>query len=155
MKVFADTNFFTHLWLDLRHTPEAQSLFEELLDAEAVLPVTRLTRMEFTNALQRLVFESRTGTQDLRINLETAMATQAILEDELTAAVWAQWTPIHEAPLEAVFENLAYRHTAKHGFRTYDILHVASALILDCDTFWTFDERAKRLAALEGLRTNG
>lgn len=154
MKVFADTNFFTNLWLDLRHTPEANSLFEELLEAELALPVTRLIRMEFTNALQRLVFESRTGTQDLRVTLETAMATRVTLEDELSRAVWAQWEELDEGMLEAAFDTLSHRHTAKHGFRTYDILHVASALILGCDTFWSFDERAKRLATPEGLRTN-
>lgn len=155
MKVFADTNFFTHLWLELRHTQEAKTLFQELLESEAVLPVTRLIRMEFTNALQRLVFESRTGTQELRVTNETAMAMKATMEDELSRAVWAKWVDLDEATLEAVFETLSQRHTAKHGFRTYDILHVASALVLGCDTFWSFDLRAKKLADLVGLRTNG
>jgi hypothetical protein len=45
------------------------------------------------------------------------------------------------------------RHTAKHGFRTYDLLHVSSALLLKCDTFWSFDPKANRLAGLEGLET--
>ena len=54
--------------------------------------------------------------------------------------------------LEAQFEELALRQTAQHGFRTYDLLHVASALILFCDTFWSFDPKASRLAAKEGLR---
>jgi predicted nucleic acid-binding protein len=54
--------------------------------------------------------------------------------------------------VEAQFEELALRHTAKHGFRTYDLLHVASALLLRCDTFWSFDPKASKLAALEGLR---
>ena len=39
-----------------------------------------------------------------------------------------------------------------HGFRTYDLLHVATALLLECDTFWSFDIKATRLAKLEGLR---
>src|SRR5688572_23997575 len=50
------------------------------------------------------------------------------------------------------FEELALRHTAKHGFRTYDLIHVASALVLRCDTFWSFDPKASKLASLEGLR---
>lgn len=52
------------------------------------------------------------------------------------------------------FEVLSARHTARHGFRTYDILHVASALELGCDTFWSFDQKALKLAKLEGLQTN-
>ena len=50
------------------------------------------------------------------------------------------------ADLERQFEELSFRHTARHGFRTYDLIHVASALLLGCDTFWTFDMKAARLA---------
>jgi predicted nucleic acid-binding protein len=53
-----------------------------------------------------------------------------------------------------MFRELSNRHTAKGGFRTYDILHVASALVLGCDTFWSFDAKAKKLAKLEGLAVN-
>jgi predicted nucleic acid-binding protein len=31
---------------------------------------------------------------------------------------------------------------------TKDIIHVAAALMLFCEVFWTFDERAKKLAQL-------
>ncbi|MFN0075350.1 MAG: hypothetical protein ACKVY0_02635 [Prosthecobacter sp.] len=54
--------------------------------------------------------------------------------------------------LKERFEELALRHTAKHGFRTYDLLHVVSAQLLGCDTFWSFDLKARDLAVLEGLR---
>ncbi len=33
-----------------------------------------------------------------------------------------------------------------------DRLHVASALVLRCDTFWSFDPKASKLAALAGLK---
>lgn len=61
--------------------------------------------------------------------------------------------PLALEKLERQFEELALRHTAKHGFRTYDLLHVASALALECDTFWSFDPKASKLAQLEGLST--
>ena len=60
-------------------------------------------------------------------------------------------TPARE--VRRLFEEIALRHTAKFGFRTYDIHHVASALALGCDTFWSFDQRAVKLARLEGLQT--
>jgi predicted nucleic acid-binding protein len=47
-----------------------------------------------------------------------------------------------------------HRHTIKRGFRAYDIMHVAAALLLGCDTFWSFDAKAKKLAELEGLKVN-
>ena len=56
------------------------------------------------------------------------------------------------ADITAKFEDLALRYTAKHGFRTYDILHVAAALVLKCQTFWSFDKKASKLAKLEGLK---
>ena len=62
-----------------------------------------------------------------------------------------------EVPLHDLLnrsEDMARRHTARHGFRTYDVLHVASAILLDCEALWSFDERARRLARLEGLATN-
>ena len=42
---------------------------------------------------------------------------------------------------------------AQASFRD-DLRHVAFALVLGCATFWSFDERAKRLVRLEGLQTN-
>jgi len=52
---------------------------------------------------------------------------------------------------ERQFQELSLRHTARHGFRTYDILHFSSALLLRCDTSWSFDPKASKLAKLEGL----
>lgn len=43
------------------------------------------------------------------------------------------------------------RMPQSHGFRTYDIIHVATALALGCDTFWSFDQKARKLANLQGL----
>lgn len=154
MKVFADTNFYTNLWLELPETDQAQALYDELQEAQSVLPVTRLLRLELTNAFQRLVYESRRGSQFMRVTREAALLARGNVDAELDVGDFLEWRPIPDDALEAHFETLAYRHTAKEGFRTYDILHVASALVLGCDTFWSFDARAKKLAKLEGLRTN-
>jgi predicted nucleic acid-binding protein len=52
-----------------------------------------------------------------------------------------------------VCAQLARRHGARLGLRTLDTLHVASALELKAERFWTFDERQKRLARAVGLKT--
>ena len=155
MIVYADTNFFTNSLLDLARGPEADALLESLCqDHAAPLPVTWLLRMEFTNALQRLVFETRQGTQQLRVTPESAMLAEAEFLRDWEAGTWMRERPLALDDLEAVFDTLARRHTAKHGFRTYDLLHVASALLLGCARFWSFDAKAKKLAKLEGLKTN-
>ena len=82
------------------------------------------------------------------------MIAEAEFLKEIEAGDFAAERPLDLAELEPVFDLLAHRHTAKHGFRTYDILHVASAILLGCDTFWSFDTKALKLAKLEGLQTN-
>lgn len=155
MIAYADTNFFTNSLLDLAHTPDADILLELLRQRQAEpLPVTWLLRMEFTNALQRLVFETRHGTQRLRVTPESAMLAEAEFIREAEGGILAREQALALDDLEAVFDMLARRHTAKHGFRTYDLFHVASAVVLGCDTFWSFDAKAKKLAQLEGLKTN-
>jgi len=154
MKVFADTNFFTCAWLDLEFTGLAIVLLTRLQETGGRLPVTRLIRMEFTNALQRLVFEAKHGSQILRMPPEVALLARGQLDQDLAAGDFLEWSAIPETELEEAFEMLSYRHTARHGFRTYDILHVASALLLGCDTFWSFDSKARSLAKLEGMRIN-
>jgi predicted nucleic acid-binding protein len=155
MIVYADTNFFTNSLLDLTHSPQADALLESLRASQtAPLPVTWLLRMEFLNALQRLVFETRHGTQQLRVTPESAMLADAEFLKETEEGLLFREQALRLEDIEAVFEILARRHTAKHGFRTYDVFHVASALVLGCDTFWSFDAQAKKLAQLEGLTTN-
>jgi predicted nucleic acid-binding protein len=154
MTVYADTNFFTAAWVDIQYTSEAEVLFAGLRQHGGHLPVTRLLRIEFTNALQRLVFEARNGSQELRATPENALVARASFDEEVSSGDFLRWTVVSGDALEQSFETLAYRHTAREGFRTYDILHVACALLLGCDTFWSFDKKARRLAELEGLQTN-
>jgi len=53
-----------------------------------------------------------------------------------------------------VCTDLARRHGAKLGVRTLDSLHVACAVELKAERFWTFDERQAKLAKAEGLKTS-
>jgi len=50
--------------------------------------------------------------------------------------------------------DLGRRYGPKLGVRTVDSLHVASALELKADRFWTFDERQAKLAKAVGLKTS-
>ena len=137
---YADTNFFTNRLFDLAHNRVVVILLElHEKNCYPPLPVTWLLRLELTNALQRVVFELRHGSQHFRATPESVMIAEADFLNDLETGVLAAERSLEMAQLIRGFDRLSYRHTAKHGFRTYDILHVASALLLGCDTFWSFD----------------
>jgi predicted nucleic acid-binding protein len=49
-------------------------------------------------------------------------------------------------------EALSARHTISEGHRSFDVLHVATALHLGAREFLTFDLNQRKLAAAEKLR---
>ena len=149
--IYTDTNFFTNLLIPMVHHEEAKRLAREI---KTPLPVTWLLRIELVNALQQSVFLSRHGALPCRVSPEFATAMEAQFFDEVRAGRKLWETAISHDSICAMFHDLSHRHTAREGFRTYDILHVASALVLGCDTFWSFDAKAKKLARLEGLTVN-
>ncbi len=153
--IYADTNFFTNHLAGLALQTEAASLAAKLAASKGPpLPVTWLLRLEVINALQQCVFMSRSGTLQNRFVPEMAAVVEAQFFDLADAGVFYRHCDLDVARVEIVFRDLSHRHTAKDGFRSYDILHVSSALVLGCDTFWSFDAKAKKLACQEGLAVN-
>lgn len=152
MKPYADTNLFTRLYLQLDDSAEADALADSARNGTAEpIPMTWLHRVEFVNALQLHVFVGK-QPGNVRVTLEQAAVALENFRADIDAAAFMRPARLSETELERQVEELSLRHTAKHGFRTYDLLHVASALLLGCDTFWSFDERALGLARLEGLK---
>jgi predicted nucleic acid-binding protein len=121
--------------------------------ASQPLPVTWLHRLETINAFQLHAFAGKARGQT-RVTPEQAAAAHANFRADLANLTFLRTAQLALPELEAQFEDLALRHTAKHGFRTYDLAHVSSALTLACDAFWSFDSKATRLAALEGLEVS-
>ncbi len=151
---YADTNLFTRLYLELSESHLADALIKTALKSRSKgIPITWLHRIETINAFQLHVFAARAPGQ-LHVTPERAAMAMASFSSDASAGVFLQNTLLPADKLEDQFEELSLRHTARHGFRTYDLLHVASALVLECDTFWSFDPKANKLAKLEGLRTN-
>lgn len=151
---YADTNFLIRAYLELGQSPEADRLINRAKQQQTrALPITWLHRLEVTNAIQLHVFFARSPGQ-VFITPQQAALAQANFRADLEVENFIYLASIPMPALELQFEELTLRHTAKHGFRTYDLVHVASALLLKCDTFWSFDPKASKLAALEGLRTH-
>lgn len=149
---YADTNFFTRLYLDLPESSAVAALAEEAEQRDAAaLPVSWLHRVELCNALQFHVFQGRAAGHK-RVTAEQAGEAMATFRAGLASRSFLRPVTLPPADLERQFEELSLRHTARRGFRTYDILHVSSALLLGCDVFWSFDPKASKLADIEGLR---
>ena len=85
---------------------------------------------------------------------EAASVALREFTSHLESGTFLSRTPLTLHDIEPEFESLVARHTARDGFRTYDIIHVASALAMGCELFLSFDKKAKSLAKLVGLKTS-
>jgi predicted nucleic acid-binding protein len=151
MKPYADTNFFTRVYLALPESAKADRLVEAARTGKSQpLPITWLHRIELTNAIELSVWLCKQGGHPT-VNPEQAAAALATFQEDVKERAFLQASRPDLGELEGLFEQLSLRLTAKHGFRTYDILHVGSARLLGCDQFFSFDERARKLARLEGF----
>jgi predicted nucleic acid-binding protein len=151
MKTYADTNFLTRLYLE---RPESRTAEELWLSLEEHFPVTWLTRLEVINSFQLSVLTGY-GEQQQRISPEFAAVCQAQFRDDVASGVSLQFVTLEAEAWARQFEDLALRFTATHGFRTYDLLHVSAAVRLGCARFWSFDQKASKLAKLAGLQVIG
>src|ERR1043166_9992880 len=122
MTPYADTNFFTRAYLEL---PESEAADRLLLAARrgesAPLPLTWLHRVETLNAFQLHVFLARQAGQRF-ISPQQAALAHANFRGDVQSAEFLRSVAIPAAELEKHFEELSLRHTARHGFRTYDLL---------------------------------
>lgn len=137
--VYADSSFFVAVYVEDKHSKAAENL---LASGERVW-FTPLHEVEFAHAIAQHVFRHDLVPSDAR-------EVEAEMEDDRAAALWVEC----RLP-EGVFEvctKLARQYGPKLGIRTLDSLHVACALELKAEHFWTFDERQAKLAKAVGLK---
>ena len=131
MKVFADTNFLISLYFK-RGGDAAQKALKNHSLAEGPVWISRFVVLETINAIERIVFESDSGGP-FRVTAQIAAVVQSTFSDDLADEVLIREMPVPATDLRSQYTELVLRHTAKHGFRTYDVLHISSALVLGCD----------------------
>ena len=106
--------------------------------------MTQLGELELTNALELRVFRKEATPAEIRRALRK-------FEEHTRGGVF-ELEPVPATVYERA-RQIARKQTAILGLRTLDILHVASALLLQAQRFWTFDQRQSELAKAEGMRT--
>jgi predicted nucleic acid-binding protein len=106
--------------------------------------ITPFNHAELANAIYQQVFLKRL----------TLVEAQKVWGEFQRDYLSGLWTPV-EFPRRAweTCAGLARQYTPTLGVRTLDSLHVACALELKAERFWTFDERQARLAEAVGLET--
>jgi predicted nucleic acid-binding protein len=139
--VYADSSFVAPIYVLDVHAPEARRRMGFRPDVW----LTPFNRTEFAHTLYQQVFRGRF------LAAEAQRAWNNFQQD----CAKGIWIPVNLP--EKTWETsilLAERHGPTLGVRTLDSLHVACALELKAERFWTFDDRQTRLAEAVGLDTS-
>lgn len=139
MSIYLDTSFLVSLYLSDRHSPEAR---RRILSVPP-LWLTPLHSAEWAHSVGQHIFRGELSPSEAE-RMNTRM------EEHVSAGRWVS-VPIPGNAFDLCAE-LARRHGPKLGMKTLDTLHVACALELKAERFWTFDERQAKLAKASGLK---
>jgi len=140
LKTYVDTSFIVSLYVTDSHSIDSRQRVQTL----STVWWTPLHSAEWAHAIAQQVFR---GT----LSPSEAQKMYRQLEDDRTDGPWLE-VGLPDRALD-LCADLARRYGPKLGVRTLDSLHVACALELKAERFWTFDERQAKLAKAEGLKS--
>ncbi len=142
MKICADSSFIASKYVPGVHSAEA----DRRMAALPLVWITAFIRAELAHAVHYQCFRGRMTAA------EAVLAWQGFEED----CVAGIWIPADlPGRIWDTTVDLARRFGPTLGVRTLDSLHVACALELGAEQFWTFDERQARLAQAAGFDAAG
>ncbi len=139
MTVYVDSSCIVSLYVQDTHSAVAR----ELMSQNPAVLFSPLHFAEFVHAVWQQVFFAKISEAD-------AQKVYDDLKRDRAAGLWLE-IPLPENAF-ILCADLARQHGAKLGVRTLDSLHVACALELSAERFWTFDERQAKLAKARGLK---
>ena len=139
MKAYVDTSLLVSLYSPDANTAAAV----ETMQASAERVLTPFGELEAVNAFGLRVFRKE-------ISVAQAQASLDHFRNDLRDGV-LQLRPLPEHCFERALE-LSRQTTARLGTRTADILHVAAALELEVDSFYSFDLQQRKLAKVLHLK---
>jgi predicted nucleic acid-binding protein len=147
MTAFPDTTFLCALYRRQDNSPQAAAHFKTMPEA---LHVSGLLLFEFRQSVRLQVWlhardkskgypqaDGARALADLKTDLDTGALVVATVN----------WPDVHR-----LAETISARHTMTGGHRSFDVLHVATALHLGARDFLTFDANQRKLAAAEKLK---
>ena len=140
--VYVDTSVIVKLYIKETYSREASAWISANNEA---IPKTIFHELEFTNAIRLKQFRNEMS------NREAGIVFQRFKKHEKENIFYhpqINWSDAFTRSLE-----LSKNHTKTTGTRSLDIIHVASALSMGADRFFTFDEKQSQLASAAGLQT--
>jgi len=140
MNAYADTGLLISLYGLDANSALACSLVHR---HHPVFLLTGFGEAEFANACRLRVFRKEWASSEaseVREIFGSDVRSGVLRLENLPEQVWM------------LVERLSGQHTARLGTRTLDVLHVATALLLKSEAFFSFDERQRKLARAAGLR---
>jgi predicted nucleic acid-binding protein len=140
LTIYADSSFLVSAYIQDAHSTE---VIRRMRRIPAVW-LTPFNRSEIAYAIHQHIFRGTLAAADAR-------RYWSEFEEDCEKGVWAQ-TDIPPFTWE-ISVDLARKYGPSLGVRTLDSLHVACALELGAERFWTFDERQAKLAKAVGLST--
>ncbi len=142
MNAYADTSFLVSLYsVDANSAAAVQAMRA----ARGVLLLTTFTELEVVNALELRVFRKEVSPAQARSSLND-------FEQDLRSGIF-QLKPLPDNVFGRA-RQLSRRTTPRLGTRTADLLHVAAALELGSDWFYSFDRQQRKLAQAVKLKVN-
>jgi predicted nucleic acid-binding protein len=140
LSTYADTSFLVSLYVLDDNSIRASAGLGRL---SLPIVLTPLTETEIANAFQLRIFRKDSSKDNIKISTD-------LFNGDVRAGMFelkSLGTQVYRQAAE-----IAARRTATLGTRTLDLLHVASALVLQADVFCTFDRSQAKLATAEGLK---
>ena len=139
--VYVDTSVIVKLYVKEEYSRDASDWLRKNNEA---IPLTSFHELELINAIHLKQFRTE-------ITLDESRLIISRLEEHEISGVYYRpqldWSAIF---IHAI--DLSKKHSASIGSRSLDILHVASALLINADRFLTLDDRQTKLATLAGLK---
>jgi predicted nucleic acid-binding protein len=144
---YPDTSFLCAFYLKQSNSPAAAAYAATMKEP---LHVTALLAYEFRQSLRFQVWR-RAANPHEGVALADAQAALSQFEADLANGV-AALAPCNFRDVFRRADELSARHTIAGGHRSFDVLHVATALHLGAREFLTFDANQRKLAAAEKLK---
>jgi predicted nucleic acid-binding protein len=140
LRAYADTSFLISLYTPDSNSAEASALY---LKQEDPFLWTPFGEAEFVNAIELRVFRKEVSAAQAERSLRD-------FQTDFDAGSFGVSRPVPAASYERAI-LLARRYTRQTGTRGMDVLHVAVALEIRAEVFYTFDRLQGKLATRVGL----